>query len=159
MCGSRIYSIYSNCPTTPISVVFFLFRLVLACHFDSKYSNDDSFIGATDSAVPCAMLLHMASSMQSMLTQHKNSPHNVTLQFLFFDGEEAFQFWTSSDSLYGSRHLAAKWDKTPYPPNNGDGTTLLHRMVIKMNIKRIRITYDSWKCDVICINNDYDRGW
>ncbi|ODN02054.1 Glutaminyl-peptide cyclotransferase [Orchesella cincta] len=79
-------------------------RLVLACHYDSKYSNDDSFIGATDSAVPCAMLLHMASTMQSMLTEHKNSAHNVTLQFIFFDGEEAFQYWTSTDSIYGSRH-------------------------------------------------------
>jgi len=103
-------------------------RLVLACHYDSKYSSDDSFIGAIDSAVPCAMLLHMASTMQSMLTAHKNSPHNVTLQFVFFDGEEAFQYWTSTDSIYGSRHLAAKWDNTLYPANNGDGTTMLNRM-------------------------------
>jgi len=103
-------------------------RLVLACHYDSKYSEDDSFIGATDSAVPCAMLLHMASTMQNMLTEHKSSVHNVTLQFVFFDGEEAFRYWSSTDSIYGSRHLAAKWDNTKYPQDNGDGTTLLHRM-------------------------------
>lgn len=27
---------------------------------------------------------------------------------MFFDGEEAFQQWTQTDSLYGSRHLANK---------------------------------------------------
>ena len=27
---------------------------------------------------------------------------------IFFDGEEALVSWTSSDSLYGSRHLAAE---------------------------------------------------
>ena len=28
-----------------------------------------------------------------------------SIQFIFFDGEEAFQDWTADDSLYGSRHL------------------------------------------------------
>ena len=28
---------------------------------------------------------------------------------MFFDGEEAVESWSPSDSLYGSRHLAAKW--------------------------------------------------
>jgi len=36
----------------------------------------------------------------------------VTLQFIFFDGEEAFQNWTPTDSIYGARHLAAKMDAT-----------------------------------------------
>jgi glutaminyl-peptide cyclotransferase len=35
-------------------------RIVLACHFDSKYFANEKFIGATDSAVPCAMLLDLA---------------------------------------------------------------------------------------------------
>ena len=30
---------------------------------------------------------------------------------MFFDGEEAFEAWTSTDSLYGSRHLAAEMNK------------------------------------------------
>ena len=33
------------------------------------------------------------------------------MQLVFFDGEEAFQTWTDSDSLYGSRHLAQKWNQ------------------------------------------------
>jgi len=35
----------------------------------------------------------------------------TSLQLIFFDGEEAFVNWSSTDSLYGSRHLAAKWEK------------------------------------------------
>jgi len=35
----------------------------------------------------------------------------VTLQLVFFDGEEAFVRWTDEDSLYGSRHLAKQMGK------------------------------------------------
>ena len=40
-------------------------RLVLACHYDSKLITD--FLGATDSAVPCAMLLDIARILTPML--------------------------------------------------------------------------------------------
>ena len=36
---------------------------------------------------------------------------DLTLQFVFFDGEEAFEEWTETDSIYGARHLADKWEK------------------------------------------------
>jgi glutaminyl-peptide cyclotransferase len=39
---------------------------------------------------------------------------NLGLMLIFFDGEEAFQNWTDQDSLYGSRHLARKWELTKY---------------------------------------------
>ena len=32
----------------------------------------------------------------------------VSLQLIFFDGEEAFRHWTATDSIYGARHLAAR---------------------------------------------------
>lgn len=32
------------------------------------------------------------------------------MQIVFFDGEEAFVDWTKTDSLYGSRHLAKRWE-------------------------------------------------
>jgi glutaminyl-peptide cyclotransferase len=35
-------------------------RIVFACHYDSKYFSNINFIGATDSAVPCALLLDLA---------------------------------------------------------------------------------------------------
>ncbi|XP_065078357.1 glutaminyl-peptide cyclotransferase [Ochlerotatus camptorhynchus] len=84
--------------------------LILACHYDSKYFKDQVFIGATDSAVPCAMMLDLASSMKSQLDK-KMSDNNLSLQLVFFDGEEAFHQWGPKDSIYGARHLAARWDK------------------------------------------------
>lgn len=39
---------------------------------------------------------------------------NLGLMLIFFDGEEAFLEWTATDSLYGSRHLAQKWENMRY---------------------------------------------
>ena len=52
----------------------------------------------------------------------QNKP--LTLQFLFFDGEEAFKRWTATDSIYGSRHLANIWKNTPYEFGGVRGNTL-----------------------------------
>jgi glutaminyl-peptide cyclotransferase len=84
-------------------------RIVLSCHYDSKYYDSFDFIGAIDSAVPCALLLDLAKFIQE--TYDKNELNKLSkrhIQFMFFDGEEAFIDWTSTDSLYGSRHLASK---------------------------------------------------
>ena len=43
------------------------------------------------------------------LARKKLDGYSVWL--VFFDGEEAFKGWTDTDSTYGSRHLAAKWQK------------------------------------------------
>ena len=59
-------------------------RLVLAAHYDSKMT-PEGFIGATDSAVPCAMLLHLARTMDSLLPPPDTDPE-LTLQLIFFDG-------------------------------------------------------------------------
>ncbi|CAD5123170.1 DgyrCDS11539 [Dimorphilus gyrociliatus] len=85
--------------------------LTMACHHDSKYFDEFRFIGATDSAVPCAMLLHLASRLNKLLQSSNLTERGVTLQFIFFDGEEAFVKWTEKDSIYGSRHLAEKFAK------------------------------------------------
>ncbi|XP_055595335.1 glutaminyl-peptide cyclotransferase [Uranotaenia lowii] len=83
--------------------------LVLACHYDSKYFKDQVFIGATDSAVPCAMMMEIARSLQKQLAE-KKSDDSLSIQLIFFDGEEAFQQWGPKDSIYGARHLAARWE-------------------------------------------------
>lgn len=85
-------------------------QLVLACHHDSKYEASGTFIGATDSAVPCAMMLDIAASLAGTITNNE-----VTLQFIFFDGEEAFNTWNAQDSIYGSRNLVEKFKTTPHP--------------------------------------------
>jgi glutaminyl-peptide cyclotransferase len=38
-------------------------RLVLACHYDSKMT-PQGFVGATDSAVPCAQLIDLAYTLR-----------------------------------------------------------------------------------------------
>ena len=42
-------------------------KLTMACHFDSKFFDKFKFIGATDSAVPCAMLLDLAVHLNDQL--------------------------------------------------------------------------------------------
>lgn len=48
-------------------------HLVLACHYDSKYMPhwNRVFVGATDSAVPCAMILELARALDTQLLSLK----------------------------------------------------------------------------------------
>ena len=87
-------------------------RLTLVAHYDSK-SEPEGFIGAIDSAAPCAMLLHVARSLDGALTRmwEENSAidgdgldADKGIQILFTDGEEAFEKWSERDSLYGARY-------------------------------------------------------
>lgn len=84
-------------------------RLTLVAHFDSKYE-PTGFIGATDSAAPCAMLMHVARSIESALKakwseegEHDGLDVAHGVQIVLLDGEEAFLHWTDDDSLYGAR--------------------------------------------------------
>ncbi|KAJ3162003.1 hypothetical protein HDU86_005701 [Geranomyces michiganensis] len=92
-------------------------RLVLAAHFDSKYFPNAEFIGATDSAAPCAILVDVAKTLTRYLDSHLDP--SKTVQMIFFDGEEAFVEWTAVDSIYGSRHLAEKWSETYVADRDG----------------------------------------
>ncbi|XP_017100604.2 glutaminyl-peptide cyclotransferase [Drosophila bipectinata] len=87
--------------------------LALACHYDSKYfPNDPGFVGATDSAVPCAILLNTAKTLSGYLQKEFRNRNDVGLMLIFFDGEEAFKDWTNADSVYGAKHLASKLART-----------------------------------------------
>lgn len=88
-------------------------RVILACHYDSKKFPFE-FISATDSAVPCALLLALARELKCLL-QNRKENLETTLQLVFFDGEESVREWRENDSLYGSRHLASKWQKSIKP--------------------------------------------
>ena len=99
-------------------------RMVIACHYDSK-TTPEGFLGAIDSAVPCAQMINLAHTMKLDLDDHKANPDNeLTLQFLFLDGEEAFIQWTSTDSIYGARHLASKLQGTDYTYKRVSGNEL-----------------------------------
>ena len=75
--------------------------LMVAGHYDTKRFDSGVFVGANDGASSAAFLLELGR----MLGRRKNP---ATYWLVFFDGEEAFRQWSSTDSLYGSRHLAAK---------------------------------------------------
>lgn len=108
-------------------------RVVLAAHFDSKYFPSypqNQFVGATDSAASCAMMLDIAETLDPLLDararrieegeldpDEDEDAAETTLQLIFFDGEEAFREWTATDSIYGARHLAETWAATYLPPH------------------------------------------
>ena len=86
-------------------------RLALVAHYDSKLE-PAGFIGAIDSAAPCAMIMHAARSVDEALTKKwaameaegsQGLEEEKGVQILFLDGEEAFVAWSDSDSLYGAR--------------------------------------------------------
>jgi glutaminyl-peptide cyclotransferase len=84
-------------------------RLALVAHYDSKLT-PEGFIGAIDSAAPCAMLLHVARTLDAALTrkwaergEDDLDTEHTGVQILLLDGEEAFHSWTDTDSLYGAR--------------------------------------------------------
>lgn len=103
-------------------------HLTLVAHYDSKLT-PTGFIGAVDSAAPCAMLMHAARSVDETLTKKWEAmqaesisageflgmDEDKGIQIIFLDGEEAFQSWTATDSIYGARSLAAEWESTPHP--------------------------------------------
>ena len=82
---------------------------MIACHYDSKIE-PPGFQGATDSAVPCAMMLNLAQTLREELRALRSTKQELTLQFFFLDGEEAFVSWSSTDSIYGARQTASLKD-------------------------------------------------
>ena len=53
--------------------------LTLACHYDSKLTDDRGrrgFLGATDSAVPCSQMINLAYTMRRDLADFKNGAKN-----------------------------------------------------------------------------------
>jgi len=57
-------------------------RLTLACHYDSKLFTDVEFIAATDSAVPCALMIDVARVLNASLSKVPLSCLTQTLYIL-----------------------------------------------------------------------------
>jgi glutaminyl-peptide cyclotransferase len=83
--------------------------VVLGGHYDTLFTQPKTFVGANDGGSSTGLLLEFASVLRD---QSKGKPlDGYSVWLVFFDGEEAFQNWSDKDSLYGSRHLADKWNK------------------------------------------------
>ncbi len=78
--------------------------IVIASHYDTLASVKN-FVGANDGASSTGLLLEIANQF------HGKPNPGPEVWLVFFDGEEAFKTWSSSDSTYGSRHLAGLWEK------------------------------------------------
>ena len=80
--------------------------IVLATHYETNWPlRDINFYGANDGAATTALLIGIGEYLRA------HPPQGYSVWLVFFDGEEAVKEWSDSDSLYGSRHLAAKWSQ------------------------------------------------
>lgn len=59
--------------------------LTLACHYDSKYFDDNPhFVGAIDSAVPCCLMLNLAKTLLPLLENKLRGRNDIGLQVSIF---------------------------------------------------------------------------
>jgi glutaminyl-peptide cyclotransferase len=102
--------------------------IAITGHYDTKKMA--GFVGANDGGSSTGMLLEFAASLQG-------APRVDDVYLVFFDGEEAIHEWTDADSVYGSRHLAAKW--------SADGTNRRLKGLINVDMtgdKNLRLVWD-----------------
>lgn len=112
----------ADTPIGPVNMRNFIVRfpgtkngvIVLATHYETNYwLRNIHFVGANDGGSTTGLLLALADQLRQQ-TAHGRKLPGYSVWLVFFDGEEAIQSWSRSDSTYGSRHLAARW--------GGDGT-------------------------------------
>jgi Zn-dependent M28 family amino/carboxypeptidase len=84
--------------------------IVILGHYDTVYPlRNSGFVGANDGGSSTAILLEFANQLRGGVSGKKRDGYSVWL--VWTDGEEAVKTWTATDSLYGTRHLAEKWEK------------------------------------------------
>jgi Zn-dependent M28 family amino/carboxypeptidase len=79
--------------------------IVIAGHYDTNYPLPKSYVGANDGGSSTALLLALADHFRS------KPPEGYSVWLVWTDGEEAFVKWSDSDSLYGTKQLAEKWQQ------------------------------------------------
>jgi len=70
--------------------------IAITGHYDTKVFDNIRFVGASDGGSSAAWLLEFARCTKDLKLDN-------TLEFIFYDGEEAVVEWTDDDSVYGSR--------------------------------------------------------
>jgi glutaminyl-peptide cyclotransferase len=73
---------------------------LLCSHYDTKLFETIRFVGANDGGSSTGLLLELAR----VLGKHASVARNIEL--VFFDGEEAYENFSETDGLYGSRYFA-----------------------------------------------------
>ena len=103
--------------------------IAISGHYDTKKMPE--FVGANDGGSSTGFLLELAAVL-------KTRPRRDDIYLIFFDGEEAVREWSDTDSVYGSRHLAAKWA--------ADGTVKKLKALINVDMigdKNFRLVWET----------------
>lgn len=80
--------------------------IVIAGHYDTPYNlRNTPFAGANDGGSSTALLLEFANQFRGK----KRDGYSIWL--VWTDAEEAVRQWSATDSLYGTKQLADKWQK------------------------------------------------
>ena len=83
--------------------------VVFASHYETNIWLPKSYVGANDGGSSTGLLLEFARLFRQ---QVKNGPMDgYSVWLVFDDAEEAMQRNWSNDSLYGTTHLAQKWQQ------------------------------------------------
>jgi glutaminyl-peptide cyclotransferase len=75
---------------------------LLCSHYDTKTFDTVRFVGANDGGSSTALLIELARVLAT------DPALTNKIELVFFDGEEAFENFTATDGLYGSRHFAGE---------------------------------------------------
>lgn len=109
----------ADTPIGPVPLRNFIVRfpgskpgaIVLGTHYETNYPlRTINFVGANDGAATTGLLMAIADRLREQ-TAHGKKLDGYSVWLVFFDGEEAIQSWSDTDSTYGSRHLAARWGR------------------------------------------------
>ena len=94
--------------------------IVVAGHYDTNYPLPKAYVGANDGGSSTALLLALADEFRG------KTRDGYSVWLVWTDGEEAIVHWSDTDSLYGTRHLAHKWQQ------DGTAKKLKALMVVDM---------------------------
>jgi Zn-dependent M28 family amino/carboxypeptidase len=109
----------ADTPIGPVPMRNFIVRfpgrkngvIVLGTHYETNYPlRNINFVGANDGAATTGLLMAIGDRLNAEIAGGKKLD-GYSVWLVFFDGEEAINSWSRSDSTYGSRHLAAKWGR------------------------------------------------
>ena len=109
----------ADTPIGPVPMRNFIVRypgkkngvIVLASHYETNYPlRNIGFVGANDGAATTGLLMAIGDRLHAETAGGKKLD-GYSVWLVFFDGEEAINAWSRSDSTYGSRHLAARWGR------------------------------------------------
>jgi glutaminyl-peptide cyclotransferase len=129
----RMANVVARLPGRRADVVAF------AGHYDTKLFTSFRFVGANDGGSSAALLIELARRLAK-------APREYTVWLMWFDGEEAREAWTATDSLYGSRHLAAELERAGRLPR----ALVLVDMIGDRDLNIRRDTYSTpWLNDIL----------